>query len=372
MLQLSRLAHRLLPAAVLTMSLATQDMIGALSTGEVVRLDSVTGAVTPLAIGLPGKNALACTSDNRLWTTVRSGSILNPQFHLAVIDPFTGAESLPFGTSNVGDIRALAGSRTGQLFGIRDVAGSDELVRIDLTTGAVTVQGPTGFSGIQALDFTGAGLRAWDLTAGLLLINSSSGLATDPFPSIGGPAGMQYLATDPVTEQSYVGRGTMHRLNTIAGTTGTSVTFAGSPELRGVEFTTGRQQIIGQPCAAANGLANCGVQNTIAAGQLLNVQSINHQATAIGIQIVGFSETAYAGLPLPIAMDPVFGTSGCFLRVSADFTLLGLSDINGVMVIGINLPPAVAFQQFYVQHAVLEAVPGGISFSNGLRIRPRL
>lgn len=175
---------------VWSLPLCAQDMIGVLFTGEVVRLRSTTGAVTLLATGQIGKNCLACSSDNRLWTTVRTGfSPATFQYFLANINPFTGAETLPFGNHNVGDIRALAANTTGSLFGIRDLNGPDELVRIDMQTGVVTVIGPTGFTGIQAFDNTSAGLRVWDQTAGLLLISAQSGLATDPFPRLGGPAG---------------------------------------------------------------------------------------------------------------------------------------------------------------------------------------
>lgn len=350
-----------------------QDMIGVTFQGDVVRLDSTTGSVTPLATGQIGKNCLACTSDNRFWTTVRSGtSTANFQYHLAVIDPFTGAESLPFGANNVGDIRALAASPTGQLFGIRDTGGIDELVRFDLQTGAVTVIGPTGFTGIQALDFTGAGLRAWDITAGLLLISTQTGLATDPFPAVGGPAGMQFLATNPETNQTFVGRGALHSVSLQTGVATLTVNLAGNPDLRGAEFTTSRQQLIGQACFGSNGEPVCSAVPPFAAGAALNVQSNNHAAGAIGLQIVGFSETTYNGLPLPLNLDPIFGTNNCRLFVSADFTLLGITTPGGNMVVTINLPPSVALQQFYVQHAVLEPVPGGISFSNGLRVRPGL
>lgn len=350
-----------------------QDMIGVTFQGAVVRLDSTTGAVTPLASGQIGKNSLACTSDNRFWTTVRSGTtVANFQYHLALIDPFTGAESLPFGNANVGDIRAMAGNFTGQLFGVRDTGGIDELVRFDLQTGAVTVIGPTGFTGIQAMDFTSAGLRAWDINAGLLLLSAQTGLATDPFPSVSGPAGMQFLATDPATNQTFVGRDTLHAVSTQTGVATFAVTFAGSPDVRGAAFTTSRQQLIGQGCAAANGQPVCSAVLPFAAAAPLSTQSFNHASSAIGLMIVGFSETAYNGLPLPLNLDPIFGTSNCRLFVSADFTLLGLTSLTGAMVVSVNLPPSAALQQFYVQHAVLEPVPGGISFSNGLRVRPGL
>ena len=362
----------LLPV-LLALPLAAQDMIGVKFTGEVLRINSTTGATTLLASGQLGKNCLANTSDNRLWTTVRTGiSPATFQFFLAVIDPFTGAETLPFGNTNVGDIRAMAGSPTGQLFGIRDVNGADELVDINVQTGTVFVIGPTGINGIQALDITSAGLRGWDLTAGLVLVNALTGIATDPFPGGTNPAGLQWLATNPVTGQAFVGSSTLYTVSTQTGVTSQVLTFSGSPDLRGVEFTTSRQQIFGQACAATNGSPNCFISGSFGPGQPLNVKSTNHAPNAVGVQIVGFSETLHAGVPLPINLDAVFGTSGCFLRVSGDFTLIGLASTTGVLTVTISLPPSIAFQQFYLQHAVLEPVQGGISFSNGVRVRPRL
>lgn len=245
-------------------------------------------------------------------------------------------------------------------------------MRIDIQTGAVQVIGPTGFTGIQAMDNTGAGLRAWDINAGLLLINTQSGLATDPFPAVGGPAGMQFLATNPASNQTFVGRGALHSLNVLSGVATLAVNFSGNPDLRGAEFTTSRQQLIGQPCFGANGEPTCSAVLPFTAGAPFSAQSNHHAAGAIGLQIVGFSETTYNGLPLPIDLDPIFGTTNCRLFVSADFTLLGVTSPAGNLVVTINLPPSVALQQFYVQHAVLEPVPGGISFSNGLRVRPGL
>ncbi len=241
-----------------------------------------------------------------------------------------------------------------------------------MQTGAVTVIGPTGFSGIQALDVTTAGLRAWDIGAGLLLISSQTGLATDPFPGVSGPSGLQFLATDPVTGQEYVGHSTLHTVSTLTGVTAPVLTFSGSPDLRGVEFTKSRSQLIGQPCPAANGLPFCSAIVPFGPGLPFSSLSPNHAGSAVGLQIVGFSETVYASVPLPIDLDPVFGTTGCFLHVSADFTMLSVTTPPGNMVVTLNLPSTIAFLQFYIQHAVLEPVPGGISFSNGLRVRPGL
>jgi hypothetical protein len=341
--------------------------------GQVLRIDSHTGATTTLASGQPGKNCLTTTYDNRLITTVRSGTAATGfHYHLAQINPFTGAETVLFANVDVGDLRAMASGNTAQIFAVRDGSPSDLLVRIDLATGAVTVIGPTGFTGIQGLDFTGAGLRAWDLTAGLLHVNSSNGLATDPFPGIGGPAGLQYVATDPTTFNSYVGGGTLYRVDVLTGVTSAPVAISGNPDLRGVEFTTSLEQRMGDSCVAAQGFPILAASGPFGYGQDLVVQSNQHAPGALGVHILGFSNTQHAGQALPFSLDAMLGTTLCRLYTSIDGTVLSVADSAGVMTVTTPLPPALTYVQFFVQHATFEPVPGGMSWTYGLRVRPGL
>ena len=372
-MQRSNQTRFLLPALLAT-SLAAQDMIAVTFQGQVLRLGSTTGSVTSLATGQAGKACLAIATDNRLWTNVRSGTAATGfRYHLALLDPVTGAESLPFGTADVGDLIALASpSSSPDLFGIRDVGGPDELVRINTSTGTVTVVGPTGLADMVGLDFTTAGARAWSASAGLLSINLGSGAVNDLFPSLGGPAGMTYLATNPATGSVFVGGTDLHLVGLFSGgVSGATSTFPGLG-IRAAQFTTSRLQVFGNACQAATGPAGLGGLQPFGAGQTFTAQSIRHLAGALGVQIVGFSDIAFQGQPLPVSVDPIFGTSGCFLRVSADFTLGGVANPTGDLFVTMSLPPTIAFRQFYVQHAVLEPVQGGISFSNGLRVRPGL
>lgn len=367
----NRPAASLLPL-LLAMPLAGQDMIGVEFSGGVFRLDSATGATTLLATGMAGKNCLACSDDNRLWTTVRTGNRFSGfHYHLAVVDPFTGGETLPFGTAEVGELVALANSTTGALFGIRNVGATQELVRIDPATGGVVVLAPTG-PGLVALALTSAGMRAWSATAGLLQISTTSGITTDPFPGLGGPAGVQYLVNDLATNQTYAGGTTLHRVDLLTGGTSLATTFSGAPDLRGVVSTGSRTQSYGQACAATQGLPNCFSPSSFGAGQVFSARSGNHATGAAGFQIVGFSQAVHAGQALPLRLDGLLGTQNCFLRASADFTIFATTNQSGNLFVTMNLPPAIAFVQFYVQHAVLEPVPGGVSFSNGLRVRPGL
>ena len=88
-----------------------QDLIGVTCPGQVLRINSVTGATTVLANG-----QICCTTDNRLITTVRTGTLFSGfHYHLAEINPFTGAETLLFGTLDVGDLRGMASPNSGAL-----------------------------------------------------------------------------------------------------------------------------------------------------------------------------------------------------------------------------------------------------------------
>lgn len=345
------------------------DAIGVTFTGQILRLDTTTGATSGLGTGQLGQNALAVTADGRIWTTVRSGIAAPFQFHLALIDPHTGAETLPFGNQDVGDLRGLCNDGANDLMAIRDVGGPDEFVRIDTTTGVVTAVGPTGFSGIQALDFTAAGLRAWDLTAGLLRIDVNTGAASDPFPGVGGPAGLQWLATEPLTGRTFVGRGTVQEVDLQTGLLGPAVAFAGNPDLRGVEFTTGSITVFGHPCGG-----NVRVRASFLAGQTiaLATRSGPHDLGALGALIVGFSRTSHQGIPLPAPLDPLLGTSGCELFVSVDFPQIGFVGANNFLDFSVPVPSALSWFPLYVQHAVFETVPGGMTWTTALQVRTRL
>jgi len=349
-----------------------QDAIGVTFAGAVLRLDTTTGAVTVLANGTPGKNCLTFTNDNRLWTVVRPNPT-SAVWHLAVIDPFTGAESLPFGTQNVGDLRAMCiGRFAGGLFAIRDASPTDQLVHIDTDTGVLTVVGATNHSAIQGLEDPFGGAKAWDVNAGMLQCNLDTAQTNDPFLTVIDPTGLQYMARHPITNERYVGRGSLFRLNTSNGQTTLVVNFTGNPDVRGLEFTTSRDERFGAHCSGANGAMFIALTHPFLAGQSMTVTSHNHTAGTVGLQIVGFSERFFSGNPLPLALDPLVGTVGCFLNVSADFSMLGLVDASGLMTVNLLTSPAIAFLQFYVQHMAIEAVPGGLAFTQGMRVRSAL
>jgi hypothetical protein len=360
----------LLAAATLPRRAPGQDAIGVTFQGAVLRLDTTTGAVSLLANGTPGKNCLTFTNDGRLWTVIRPDPLLSV-WRLAVIDPFTGAESLPFPALNVGDLRAMCiGRFVGGLYAIRDASPNDQLIHIDTDTGAVNVIGATNHYAIQGMEDPFGGPKAWDVNAGMIQIFFDTGFTNDPFLSVVDPAGLQFMCRHPVTNERYVGRGSLYRLTTGTGVTTFVTAFAGNPDLRGMEFTAARDERFGAPCPASALFID---MEEFSAPGTMRVTSSNHQPGIVGAQIVGFSEDLFGSIPLPMALDPLLGTSGnCQLHVSADFLVIGVADTFGQLVVDLPVPAAARFLQFYVQHLGLENVPGGFTFTGGLRVRSAL
>lgn len=357
-------------SALLPGMLAAQnfDAIGVTFQGQILRIDTATGATSPLGAGQLGQNGLAMTPDGRLWTTVRTG-VGQFRFHLAVIDPLSGVETLPFGTADVGDLRGMCEDADGQLLAVRDLGGPDELVRIDPQSGAVTVIGPTGFNGLQALDNTVLGVRAWDLNAGLVQIDTRTGAATDPFPTIAGPANLQWLATDPSTGRCLVGRTTMQQVNLFDGTTSAAVSIAGAPDLRGVEFTTGLIRAIGTGCGPSPRMSATFVRSP----SLALATRSPAPAGTFGVQILGLSSTTHLGQTLPVDLDPLLGTVGCRLNVSIDATQFGVANVTNTFGLPFALPANLSWFELFAQHATFDAsAPGGVFWTHGVGARTPL
>ncbi|MFY9345179.1 MAG: hypothetical protein WAT39_22005 [Planctomycetota bacterium] len=359
-----------LAAALFAGVVSAQDAIGVTFAGQVLRLDTTSGAVTVLATGTGGKNCLTFDNDNRLWTVVRPNAA-QPIWRLALIDPFTGAESLPFPTVNVGDLRAMCIARAlGGVFAIRAATPTDELIHIDTDTGAIASIGFTNHAGIQGLEDPFGGAKAWHVTAGMLLIDLATGFSNDPFLGVVDPTALQFMCRHGETNERFVGRGSLYRLNTSNGTTTLVVNFAGNPDLRGMEFTRSRRENFGSPCPLT-GAPFLTLQLPFLAGSVMQTTTNNAASGALGALIIGFSEDSYAGLPLPLLLDPLLGTSGCNLHVSGDIVVAGVAASGGLSV-DLFVPSSVAFRQFYLQSFVLSGAPGGFSFSQGVRARSAL
>lgn len=100
----------------------------------------------------------------------------------------------------------------------------------------------------------------------------------------------------------------------------------------------------------------------------MSTTSTNHAANGLGVLILGFSNASHAGNPLPFALDPLLGTSGCFLNTSIDASVLGVVT-GGALTFPVTVPQWFAGRALYAQHACFESVAGGVSWSNGVAIR---
>ena len=129
----------------------------------------------------------------------------------------------------------------------------------------------------------------------------------------------------------------------------------------------------GTACNGVFGPALLRASGSFRAGQTITTTSINHASTRAGVLVLGLSNTSYLGNPLPWLLDPVLGTSGCSLFASGDATFAGTTGVSGVASLSFTVALTASFagQRFYAQHVVLEPVPGGLSWSNGLAFQIR-
>lgn len=142
-------------------------------------------------------------------------------------------------------------------------------------------------------------------------------------------------------------------------------------ELDNVEVGRGGySQPFGQGCAGASGTVSLIANGTFSTGSTVDFVSDNHAANAIGVAVFGLSDQSWSGVPLPLSLDPVFGTVGCQLYTDPVVTIAAFTSASApaTLTTPFVIPPfSWTGLTCYVQHAVLEPVPGGISFSNGVK-----
>jgi hypothetical protein len=128
----------------------------------------------------------------------------------------------------------------------------------------------------------------------------------------------------------------------------------------------------GVACNGVGGPATLVANGSFAPGTNVLFESGNHAPNAIGLTIFGLSQTNHQGIPLPLLLDPIFGTSGCTLYTDLVATALALTSSTSPAVLSQPFGvPAGGWTGFgcYVQQACLEPVPGGWSWSNALRVQ---
>jgi hypothetical protein len=352
-------------AAGLAQPLFAQDLLAVTWSGTNYLVDSYTGAVTSLGTGLSGQNALARDAGGTLWSTSRTGPTSAYVWSLTTIDPSTGAATIVHAGI---DLRGLAQAPAGMLYGINDLGSSDALVLIDLATGVITPIGPTGFGAIQALASHQGTVYAWDINQGLLLVDPLTGTAVDPFPAVTGPAGLQGMCSHP-DGRLLVGRENLYVVDPTTGLT-TLIGSMNNLDIRGIEVLgAGTISPFGQGCNGVGGPVTLTVTGQAQAGGTLQTLSANHAPNGFGIVCLGISTTWYLGVPLPFLLDPTMGTSGCTLYTSIDAPVLVLPTLPDQLLWSMTLGAAAAGATFHLQHAYFEAVPGNMSWSNGVTVQ---
>lgn len=364
----------LLAAATAAPALPAQKLAGVTFLGFLVEVDVATGQATSSPALLAGGlqvNGSTRLRDGQLLLATRSATTFGLMRHSElrlVGQPFASA-TLP------DDLRGLATNAAGVVFGVRNEAAGDRLVRIDAVALTVAAASPrlTGFDGLQALAPRGANTCwAWDTNAGLVSINTLTGVGSDPFPAVAtGGADIQFLTVLP-DGRLIGGRNALFDIDTNTGVA-TAIGSGGYADLRAGELLLGTNESFGTACAGAGGPVTLVVQQPFVllsqpTSQLL-MTSGNHAAGAIGVGIVGLSKTVHQGSPLPFPLDALLGTVGCSLYASIDLTMLGLCDVQGQLATPLTMSPVLAGFELHLQHAVFENVPGGTSWSQGVSVR---
>ncbi len=347
------LAPAAIAASLLLVPIAAQDLIAVAWTGGIYTVNSYTGVNTQIGTGMAGQNALARDDFGLLWCGVTSGG------GLARVDPSVPSVTIVHASLGL-DLRGLANAGGPLLWGIRQ-AVPDQLILIDTFAGTFTTIGSTGFGSIQGLTSLGGVLYAWDLQQGLMTIDPATGAATDVNPAIAG-FDMQWLSSRG--DGTLIGgRGLVYTIDPATGVT-TQVGGTAATDLRGAEAWQAATHPIGSGCNGTFGPVT--LSGTLTAGPtVLTTQSTNHAASSLGLAVIGFSA------PAPLLLDPFLGTQSCFLYMTLDVTFAGVTTAVGPATLdfAFGLPPVTAPFGFFVQHAVLEGVPGGLSTSNALAVQ---
>jgi hypothetical protein len=202
---------------------SAEDLFGnAFANVDLVRIDSDTGAGVSVGnLGLGSFNSMELVGD-----TFYGYRGVNGMYTWTLAAPTAVA------VGGADDVRGLAWDGS-VMWGVREMAGStDQLVTVNLDTGATTLVGATGFSSIQALAVDATGLYAWDITQGLLTVNSGSGAATDVNPNAPGNPNIQGL-TFGVGGQLYGARNELYSISAGTGVV-TLVGSGGYSDIRGL------------------------------------------------------------------------------------------------------------------------------------------
>lgn len=300
--------------------------------------------------GITEVNAMA-ELGGKLFVTGRAGN----QRRLAQLDPVTNVATplpIPFNL----DIRGMAGDSQGNhLLAIVDGGtGNDNLVRVEVTTGAVTPIGSTGRKRIQALVRLNARLYVWDLDAGLMLVDRRTAQTTDVSPFGTGGVAIQYLALDHL-DRVVGGEKSLYRLDLATGIPQLLGGGGDAVSLRGAELRVGRITEIGVGCPDGVDGRRLSAGSLVIPGAGATLFSTRHTPTSVGTIVLGAE-----GAALPIA------GSTCLRFVTEQQVLPVVTDAGGGLKFNIQLPSANG-AVLSAQMITLEPVPGGVVTTNVVR-----
>ena len=250
--------------------------------------------------------------------------------------------------------------------------GSGACVAFDVTTAVVPTifdnnhydaagTGPVGKVGATVY----ATLAAWQAV-------TAPSLAGKELTSIAAPAGF-VSATDLHITAASAAFDTGTAVALAPGDIDQTVRPIGSASDRGAHEVvgTGFGKLFGWGCDGAAGRVLLTSSGTYQSASSLTLVSTNHAASAPGVMIIGISNSTSGSLALPYQIDGLLGTSACFLNVSPDLTLNATTSASSPATLTFTLPvPATASgATVHFQHLCLEAVPGGLSASNGVTVK---
>jgi hypothetical protein len=123
----------------------------------------------------------------------------------------------------------------------------------------------------------------------------------------------------------------------------------------------------GCPGAAGQSTINAAFNSLPYSGQTFLANVTNVPFFAPVFMAVGFSDAQWNGAQLPLSMSP-FGMPGCNVRASVDI-VMPLTNVLGVAVWSVNIPPGLGGSVFYNQAITFEPAvnPAGLTLSNAVR-----
>jgi hypothetical protein len=398
---------------------------GQVAQGDIAVTGFSTGAFGVISAGptVTGYNATSfqgtgtATSQAILWDRAQPTSFLIGGFGFVGRATITGTGSVSYAliTNNVGIVAQMSWDETGGVVfadsGTNQVRRLDPVtaVVVDLSSGAqpwgsdlssgaldpvtgdfvcggsgaiyrlasgspvatTVVTGLGGFVSAIAFDPLTGEIVATVLTANRLVRVAAGGIVTNVAPA-GSIPGPNALAIDQ--NGDYITGGGTGQVYRVAHAGGSPVFIASNTSppnaVNGLAVAGGGGFGIpfGQSCNGASGLVALTATGPFTVGSTVTTVSTNHAPNSIGVLVAGLSNTTHLGIPLPLLLDPFFGTAGCYAHVSLDATFVAVTSATSPATLTFSFPLTAGFSgfRFYAQHVCFEPVPGGFSWSNGL------